>query len=153
MLSGEPVSSWVSTSTKIVFLFLPFSLERKRKKQGEPTNGSPSTPFQRSTGTLSPSIAPAQEEGVDVSHQAVVRTAPRGRKAKEGEEQEKLPGAGKVAGCRNFGRKRMRLQAAHRRAGVVLELCGADFSFLVRRYCGDGVWKVVGRGCRFSLST
>ena len=45
-----------------------------------------------------------------------VEKAPRGRKAKEGEEQEKLPGAGKVAGCRNFGRKRMRLQAAHRRA-------------------------------------
>ena len=49
------------------FMFLPFSLERKRKKQGEPTNGSPLTPFQRSTGTLSPSIAPAQWDGVDVS--------------------------------------------------------------------------------------
>ena len=59
-LSRELVSCWVCTRTKFVFLFLPFSLERKRKKQGEPTNGSPLTPFQRSTGTLSPSIAPAQ---------------------------------------------------------------------------------------------
>ena len=66
---------------KVCFFILPFSLERKRKKQGEPTNGSPLTPFQRSTGTLSPSIAPAQWEGLDVSHQAVVRTAPRGRRA------------------------------------------------------------------------
>ena len=57
---------------KIVLYILPFSLERKRKKQGEPTNGSPLTPFQRSTGTLSPSIAPAQGDRVCVSHQAEV---------------------------------------------------------------------------------
>ena len=50
VLSGGIVSGWVCTSTKVVFLFLPFSLERKRKKQGEPTNGSPLTPFQRPTG-------------------------------------------------------------------------------------------------------
>ena len=72
VLSGGIVSGWVCTSAKVVFLFLPFSLERKRKKQGEPTNGSPLTPFQRSTGTLSPSIAPAQGDRVCVSHQAEV---------------------------------------------------------------------------------
>ena len=38
VLSGGIVSGWVCTRTKIVFLFiLPFSLERKRKKRGEPT--------------------------------------------------------------------------------------------------------------------
>ena len=37
MLSGGIVSGWVCTSAKVVFLFLPFSLERKRKKRGEPT--------------------------------------------------------------------------------------------------------------------
>ena len=82
------------------FLFLPFSLERKRKKQGEPFVGSPLTPFQRSTGTLSPSIAPAQGEEVDVSHQA---------------EAEKYR-ASDVPPSRYWGG----------------ELCGADFSFLVK---------------------
>ena len=82
VLSGEFVSCGVSTREEIVFLFiLPFSLERKRKKRGEPTNGSPLTRFQRSTGTLSPSIAPAQGDGLNVSNQAVVRTAPRGRRS------------------------------------------------------------------------
>ena len=38
VLSGGIVSGWVSTREEIVFLFiLPFSLERKRKKRGEPT--------------------------------------------------------------------------------------------------------------------
>ena len=82
------------------FMILPFSLERKRKKQGEPTNGSPSTPFQRSTGTLSPSIAPAQGEGLNVFHQA---------------EAEKYR-ASDVPPSRYWGG----------------ELCGADFSFLVK---------------------
>ena len=80
-LSGELVSGWVCTRMKIVFLFLPFSLERKRKKQGEPTNGSPLTPFQRPTGALPLSVDPAQGDGVNVSRQAVVRTAPRGRRS------------------------------------------------------------------------
>ena len=54
------LDEFVQAQRLFFYLFLPFSLERKRKKQGEPTNGSPLTPFQRSTGTLSPSIAPAQ---------------------------------------------------------------------------------------------
>ena len=123
VLSGELVSGWVCTSTKIVFLFLPFSLERKRKKQGEPTNGSPLTPFQRSTGTLSPSIAPAQWDECPLLVN-FCSNVPRGRKAKEGEKRRKLPGAGKVAGCRNFGRKRERLQAAHRRAALGVNCAG-----------------------------
>ena len=38
----------------------------------------------------------------------------------------------------------------HHRARVVLELCLAEFAFLVRRWCGDRVEKVWGRGGRFS---
>ena len=53
---------------EVCFLcILPFSLERKRKKRGEPTNGSPLTPFQRPTGALPLSVDPAQWDGVDVS--------------------------------------------------------------------------------------
>ena len=37
VLSRVDVSSRVCTSTKFAFFILPFSLERKRKKQGEPT--------------------------------------------------------------------------------------------------------------------
>ena len=37
-----------------------------------------------------------------------------------------------LAGCRNFGRHRERLPAAHRRARVVLEPCLAEFAFLVK---------------------
>ena len=46
-------------------------------------------------GTARPlSVAPAQGERVDVSHQAEMEKAPRGRKAKEGEKRRKLPGVG-----------------------------------------------------------
>ena len=37
VLSRVDVSSRVCTSTKFAFFILPFSLERKRKKRGEPT--------------------------------------------------------------------------------------------------------------------
>ena len=46
-------------------------------------------------GTARPlSVAPAQWEGLDVSHQTEEGTAPRERKAKEGLKPEDLPGAG-----------------------------------------------------------
>ena len=127
VLSREPVSSWVCTRMEIAFFILPFSLERKRKKQGEPTMVPPLTPFQRSTGTLSPSVDPTQGDRVCVSHQAVVRTAPRGRKAREGEKRRKLPGAVKTK-IKKMGRKRERLQAAHRRAGVEMAVGKAPVS-------------------------
>ena len=74
-------------------------------------------------GTARPlSIAPAQGEWLNVSRQTVVRTAPRERKAKESEERGKLPGA--LAECRNLGRKRERLQAAHRRAALGVNCTG-----------------------------
>ena len=64
------------------FLFISSFLAGKEAKEAGGTyDGSPLTPFQRSTGTLSPSIAPAQGDRVFVSHQAVVRTAPRGRRS------------------------------------------------------------------------
>ena len=83
-------------------------------------------------GTARPlSVAPAQwDEGPLLVN--FCSNVPRGRKAKEGEKRRKLPGAGKVAGCRNCGRKRERLQAAHRRAGVVLGGCWAGFSFPIK---------------------
>ena len=87
------------------FMFLPFSLERKRKKQGEPTNGSPLTPFQRSTGTLSPSIAPAQWEGLTFlvkQERKKYRADEKQEKAKNGEA---IRGR-ELAGNRNIGRQR-----------------------------------------------
>ena len=63
------------------FIYSSFLAGKEAKEAGGTYDGSPLTPFQRSTGTLSPSIAPAQWEGLDVSHQAVVRTAPRGRRS------------------------------------------------------------------------
>ena len=64
------------------FLFISSFLAGKEAKEAGGTyDGSPSTPFQRPTGAPPLSVDPAQEEGVDVSHQAVVRTAPRGRRA------------------------------------------------------------------------
>ena len=62
------------------FIYSSFLAGKEAKEAGGTYDGSPSTPFQRSTGTLSPSIAPAQGEGLNVSRQAMVRTAPRGRK-------------------------------------------------------------------------
>ena len=63
------------------FFISSFLAGKEAKEAGGTYDGSPSTPFQRSTGTPSPSIAPAQGDRVFVSHQAVVRTAPRGRRA------------------------------------------------------------------------
>ena len=46
-------------------------------------------------GTARPlSVAPAQWEGLDVSHQTEEGTAPRERKAKEGEKRRDYPGQG-----------------------------------------------------------
>ena len=63
------------------FFISSFLAGKEAKEAGGTYDGSPSTPFQRSTGTLSPLIAPAQGDRVCISHQAVVRTAPRGRRA------------------------------------------------------------------------
>ena len=52
------------------FFYSSFLAGKEAKEAGETYDGSPSTPFQRSTGTLSPSIAPAQGDRVRVSHQA-----------------------------------------------------------------------------------
>ena len=81
MLSRGNVSSWVCRSTKFAFFISSFLAGKEAKEAGGTYDGSPLTPFQRSTGTLSPSIAPAQGDRVRVSHQAVVRTAPRGRRS------------------------------------------------------------------------
>ena len=83
VLSRVDVSSRVCTSTKFAFFILPFSLERKRKKQGEPTNGSPLPPFQRSTG-----------------------------QSKDGKARKKIPGAGGVIQCKSPGRTGQRAQPA-----------------------------------------
>ena len=78
-------------------------------------------------GTARPlSVAPAQWDECPLLVN-FCSNVPRGRKAKEGEKRRKLPGAGKVAGCRNFGRKRERLPAAHRRAGVEMVVGGVPF--------------------------
>ena len=83
-----------------LFYVSSFLAGKEAKEAGGTYDGSPLTPFQRSTGTLSPSIAPAQGEEVDVSHQA---------------EAEKYR-ASDVPPSRYWGG----------------ELCGADFSFLVK---------------------
>ena len=57
---------------KIVFFISSFLAGKEAKEAGGTYDGSPLTPFQRSTGTLSPSIAPAQGDRVCVSHQAEV---------------------------------------------------------------------------------
>ena len=151
VLSRKFVSFWVCTRKKIAFLFLPFSLERKRKKQGEPTNGSPLTPFQRSTGTLSPSIAPAQGEGVDVSHQAVVRTAPRGRRSTAALLLY-WSCAGRISrfsanfwfeiGGRKCGERALFLIKFW--LGIGGRRCGEGFSFLVKHLNKDKLWKALG---------
>ena len=63
------------------FFISSFLAGKEAKEAGGTYDGSPLPPFQRSTGTLSPSIAPAQGERVDVSHQAEMEKAPRGRRA------------------------------------------------------------------------
>ena len=68
---------------KIVLYILPFSLERKRKKQGEPTNGSPLTPFQRPTG-----------------------------QSKDRKARKKIPGAESMIQCKSPGRTGQRAQPA-----------------------------------------
>ena len=60
MLSGEPVSSWVYTSTKIVFFISSFLAGKEAKEAGGTYDGSPLTPFQRPTGALPLSVDPAQ---------------------------------------------------------------------------------------------
>ena len=112
------------------FLFLPFSLERKRKKQGEPTNGSPLPPFQRPTGAPPLSVDPAQWEGLNVFHQTEEGTAPRERKAKEGEKRRDYPGQG------------------NSRMQKLWPAKGAATSRPPPRYGRDGC----GRGFRFSAS-
>ena len=57
------------------------------------------------------------EEGVEGAGQRLSFSIPRGRKAREGEKRRKLPGAGRTK-IKKMGRKRERLQAAHRCAGV-----------------------------------
>ena len=81
VLSREPVSSWVCTRMEIAFFYSSFLAGKEAKEAGGTYDGSPLTPFQRSTGTLSPSIAPAQGDRPNVSRQAVERTAPRGRRS------------------------------------------------------------------------
>ena len=106
------------------FIYSSFLAGKEAKEAGGTYDGSPLTPFQRSTGESkdgkarkkipgaesmiqckspgrtgqraqpAPSIAPAQGDRVRVSHQAVVRTAPRERKAKEGEKRRDYPGQG-----------------------------------------------------------
>ena len=66
---------------EVCFFISSFLAGKEAKEAGGTYDGSPLTPFQRSTGTLSPSIAPAQGDRVCISHQAVVRTAPRGRRS------------------------------------------------------------------------
>ena len=84
-------------------------------------------------GTARPlSVAPAQGERVDVSHQAEMEKAPRGRKAKEGEKRRDYPGQGNS-----------RMQKLWPEEGAATsrpppryfggKLCGAGFSFLGRR--------------------
>ena len=97
---------------EVCFFISSFLAGKEAKEAGGTYAGSPLTPFQRSTGTLSPSIAPAQGDIFFVSRQAEV-----------GKYR-----AGDVPPPRYFE----------------YELCGADFSFLIRRQCWDRVKK--GRG-------
>ena len=51
---------------------------------------------------------------------------PRGRKTREGKERRKLPGAVRTK-IKKADRKRERLPAAHRRAGVEMVVGGVPF--------------------------
>ena len=150
------------------FIYSSFLAGKEAKEAGGTYDGSPLTPFQRSTGTLSPSIAPAQWDecpllagfcrkstaratfhrratlGLNLCGEEfsfLVRLKWKSTARAKSERRQRAEGATRGRGMaeyKNFGRKRERLPAAHRRAALGMNCAGQISRFLSSGSAGIG---------------
>ena len=122
---------------EVCFFISSFLAGKEAKEAGGTYDGSPLTPFQRPTGALPLSVDPAQWDECPLLAGFCRKSTARAKSERRQRAEGATRGRG-MAEYKNFGRKRERLPAAHRRAALGMNCAGQISRFLSSGSAGIG---------------